>query len=252
MIKLPAKKSVIEKDLFKYVTLIYGREKIGKTSLAAQFPDAVFLMFEPGAKSLEIYRIDINSWTDFLDALKLLKESDRFKTVVIDTVDLAFKYCADYICKKLCITHPADEDWGKAYGLIRDEFAKQLSILSKLDRGLILISHSEDREIKRIKGELNQSRPTLATQGRRVVEPMVDIFGYYSYDDNQRYLQIRGSEEVSAGCRLTSNFVGVDKIEMGRSAEEAFKNFISAFETTKKGGGGQSTKPKMKVKLRRS
>ena len=50
IIKLPTKKSKIESDLSKYSILLYGKIKIGKTSLAAQFPDALFLMTEPGGK----------------------------------------------------------------------------------------------------------------------------------------------------------------------------------------------------------
>ena len=75
MIKLPTKRTEIEKDLSKYTIFLYGREKIGKTTLAAQFPDALFLMFEPGAKSLEIFRIDINTWAEFLEAIKLHRKN---------------------------------------------------------------------------------------------------------------------------------------------------------------------------------
>jgi len=248
MISLPTKKTEVERDLSKYTIFIYGREKIGKTSLAAQFPDACFLMFEPGAKSLQIYRVDINNWSEFVEAIKLLKESKQFKTIVIDTVDLAFKYCTDYVCKKLAIFHPADEDWGKAYSMVRDEFTFWLSVLSKLNRGVILLSHAETREIKKIDGVLNQSQATLSNQGRRVVEPMVDIWGYYFYKDKSRFLQIRGNEEISAGCRLTENFVGVDKIPMGTNAKDAYKNFMSAFENKE---GGEKVPPKQKLIIRK-
>jgi len=235
MIKLPTKKSEIERDLSRYTIFLYGREKIGKTSLAAQFPDAVFLMCEPGAKSLSIYRVDINSWTDFLEAVKLLKDSAQFKTVVIDTVDLAFKYCEDYMCKKLVIDHPSDEAFGKGYNLIRDEFHRCISTLEKIGRGVVLISHAKEQDVKRLKGDSFSISPTLSKQGRSVIEPMVDIWGYYGYDGATRTLQIRGNEEVNAGCRLTQNFVGVETIPMGGSAEQAYANFIAAFETTKKG-----------------
>lgn len=248
MITLPTEKTKIETDLSKYTIFIYGREKIGKTSLAAQFPDACFLMFEPGAKSLEIYRIDINSWTEFVEAIKLLKASKKFKTIVIDTVDIAFKYCSDYFCKKLAITHPSEEDWGKAYAMIKDEFQTWLSILSKLDRGIILLSHAQDREVKRLEGTFDQANPTLSKQGRGVVEPMVDIWGYYFYLNKERYLQIRGNEEVAAGCRLTENFIGINKISMGNSSREAYKNFISAFENKK--GGEAIVKPKLIIRKR--
>jgi len=234
-VKLPTKRTEIEKDLSKYTIFLYGREKIGKTSLAAQFPDALFLMLEPGGKSLEIYRIDINSWSEFLEAIKLLKASTQFKTIVIDTIDLAFKYCSDYMCKKLAIQHPSDEDWGKAWGMIRDEFALSMSSIGKLGRGIVFVSHADEKEIKRLKGEALQISPTLPKQGRKVIEPMVDIWGYYGYDKDVRFLQIRGNEEINAGCRLTNNFIGFDKIPMGSSAAKAYRNFIDAFNNSTKG-----------------
>jgi hypothetical protein len=236
MLKLPTKKSSIEKDLAKYAVFIYGREKIGKTSLAAQFPDALFLMFEPGGKSLEIYRADINSWLDFIEIFKQLQATDQFQTIIIDTIDLAFKYCSDYMCKKLAINHPSDEAYGKAYGLIRDEFSRWLSALGKLDRGVVYISHAVEKDIKKLKGDGYLISPTLSKQGREVLEPMVDIWGYYGYDNTDRFLQVKGDEEVNAGCRLTQNFVGVNKISMGKNPQQAYANFLAAFNKNKEGG----------------
>ncbi len=234
--QLPTKRTEIEKDLSKYIIFLYGREKIGKTSLAAQFPDALFLMLEPGGKSLELYRNEINNWSEFLEVIKLIKASTKFKTIVIDTVDFAFKYCSDYMCKKLAIQHPSDEDWGKGWGMIRDEFALTMSTLGKLGRGIIFISHADEKEVKRLKGEAVQISPTLPKQGRKVIEPMVDIWGYYGYEGNVRFLQIKGNEEVNAGCRLTQNFIDIDKIWMGSSPSNAYENFIRAFSNKSQGG----------------
>ncbi len=249
MVQLPIRKTEVEKDLAKYTMFLYGREKIGKTTLAAQFPDALFLMCEPGARSLEIYRINVNNWVDFVDSIKLLKTSPKFKTIIIDTVDLAFKYCTDYVCKKLAIQHPSEGEWGMAYGMIRDEFVLQLSTLAKMGRGVIFLSHAQEAGIKKLKGEAYSISPTLSKSGRNVIEPMVDIWGYYGYEGTKRYLQIEGNEEVNAGCRLTQNFVGISTISMGSSSAEAYKNFIAAFNTTSKGGIVQPRK--MVVKIRK-
>ena len=76
--------------------------------------------------------------------------------------------------------------------------------------------------------------PTLAKQGRRVLEPIVDMVCYFRYaeketDDSTRILQIRGDSNVVAGCRLTKNFVGIKEIPMGKSATEGYRNFMKAF-----------------------
>lgn len=248
---LPTQKTTIETDLSKYTIFIYGREKIGKTSLAAQFPDALFLMCEPGAKALSIYKIDINSWVDFVEALKLLQGSKQFKTIIIDTVDLALKYCEDYMCKKLAITHPSEESFGKAYSLIRDEFHRRISAIEKLNRGVIFLSHAKEQDVKRLKGDAFSISPTLGKSGRTIIEPMVDIWGYYGYEGTKRTLQIRGTEEINAGVRLDHNFVGIDVIPMGSSPAEGYRNFMSAFNTTK-GEVVPSQSSRVKMAVRRS
>lgn len=68
--------------------LLYGPEKAGKTSLAAEFPDAVFIQTEVGTGTLELDTFGrIESYTDVMDAIgSLYQEPHDYKTVVIDSV----------------------------------------------------------------------------------------------------------------------------------------------------------------------
>ena len=231
MIKLPVQKSVPINNLLMYTIFLYGREKIGKTSLASQFPDTLFLMCEPGGKSLSIYGVDINSWRDMLEAIALLEKDKRFKTVVVDTVDLALHFCQDYVCKKMAITHPSDEEYGKGWKAVSDEFRNAMVRLQKLGKGVIFISHAEEKQIKRRSGESSDRiQPTLSKLGRSVLEPMADLWAYYSYKPSGgRELVIRGDSDVSAGCRIREHFVGLSSIDMGRSEADAYKRFIAGF-----------------------
>jgi len=89
-------------QLGAYSWMIYGQKKIGKSSLAGQFPDAFFFMFEPGAKALRIRRVDIGKWEDALGYLDTLEKSPGYcKTVVIDTGFEAYQKCIDF--KKLTV-----------------------------------------------------------------------------------------------------------------------------------------------------
>src|SRR3990167_9705344 len=148
-LSLPNEVSEPSNDISEYSILLYGREKIGKTTFAAQFPDAFFLLFEPGGKALSIYRREVLNWKDFLGYIKLLKEDDRFKTIVIDTVDLCYKACYDHIMEERGIDHPSEEDWGMAWNLIKDEFTRAMATIQKLGRGVILISHAQEKELKK-------------------------------------------------------------------------------------------------------
>lgn len=234
---LPTTLSRPSTRLGDYSILLFGLEKIGKTTLAAQFPDAMFLMLEPGGRGLSIYQTPITNWSMFKKALRLLAKDPRFKTVVVDTVDIAFKMCERSTCRKMGIDHPSDEDWGKGWNAIRDEFTEQMAILLSLGKGVVLISHATEREIKRRDGsKYHVIGPTMAGQARSVIQPMVDIWCYYAFEKDRRVLTIRGDEHVTAGVRPPKNFLSGDTqlstIDMGTSPEEAYANFVAAFKNT--------------------
>ena len=68
--------------------LIYGPEKVGKTTFASQAPSPVFLKFEEGQGSLDLTSWDINSFSEATEALGVLaNEKHDFQTVVIDSLD---------------------------------------------------------------------------------------------------------------------------------------------------------------------
>lgn len=254
-VELPKKKSKIVDDLSKYSIFLYGKIKIGKTSLAAQFPEALFLMTEPGGKSLEIYQMDVKNWTHFKQILDALESSNMYKTIVIDTTDNLYKMCTDWYCKRKAIQHPSDEEWGKAWQMINDEFMMQIIRLMQLGRGVIFTSHAAQHEIKRFAQEpKTETTPTLAKQGRRVLEPIVDLVAYFRYaeketDDSSRVLQIRGDANTVAGCRLTKNFVGIKEIPMGTSATEGYQNFIKAFNNDTAYTSQSAKRTPIKLKL---
>ena len=232
-LELPHEKTEPRTELSEYSTLIYGREKIGKTTFGSQFPEALFLFFEPGGKSLSVYGRDVYSWEEFKSYLTLLRKDHKFKTVIIDTVDIAYKMCYAYICKRLGVDHPAEEGFAKAWNMIRDEFQEKMAILMKLNRGVVLISHSTEKEIKKRYGDTeHRIITTMSKQAREVLEPMVDIWTYCEYGkDGGRQFVIRGDELISAGHRLQNNFKGIDKIPMGKNPKEAYENFVNAFNT---------------------
>ena len=250
-LSLPTKKSKPVQGLHSFTMLIYGREKIGKTTLCEEFEDAFFLMFEPGGKDCEIYQRPVTNWKTFIGYIDLLEaEKDQFKTVVIDTMDVCARMCQRYVCKKFNMQHPSDEEYGKGWDYVREELTIALARLTSLGRGVIFLAHADEKKIKRSTGfESSRIMPRLSGQASSVVEPMVDIWAYYAYeDDGKRTLHIRGDDLISAGHRLRRNFVGIDKISMGASSAEAYKNFIAAYNTGPKEGGAPA---KRRLTLRR-
>lgn len=218
-----------------YSMLLFGAKKIGKSSLASMFDDAYVLATEPGIKALSVYASEIPNWRVMRDAVKALRKDRRFRTTVVDTVDLAYKFCDEYVCDQLGIENVADADWGKGWGEVRKEFEKVMrDIMSAPGKGTLLISHATEKEIKRRDGsKFDRTQPTMATIARDICEAMVDIWAHYDYEDGRRVLTIRGDEHLTAGHRLQDRFMWkgqeVVQIDMGSSKEEGYRNFLDAF-----------------------
>jgi hypothetical protein len=109
-----------------------------------------------------------------------------------------------------------------------------MQVLLGIGKGVILISHATEREIKTRSGtKYDRIQPTMSNQARDIVEGMVDIWAYYTYEGKRRVLQIRGDEHIMAGNRLQSNFryggKEVREIDMGSSAEDAYTNLVTCF-----------------------
>jgi len=234
-ILLPTVKSLPSENLGAYSMLLYGEKKIGKTSMASMFPEALFCMFEPGGKALSIYQIPIKRWEDFLSVLRLLKKDKKFKTIIIDPVDIAYVLCLQYVCKRLGIEHPSDEEWGKGWQAVREEFTMRFNDLLELDKGVILISHAADKEIKtRLGKSYHKVMATMPGQAREALEGIVDIWVYYCYQGRKRTIILGGDDHIGAGHRLKgkfkySNGESITEIPAGNSEEEAYRNFIDGF-----------------------
>ena len=156
---LPKTKSKPKHTLSDLTALVYGPSKIGKSTWCSKADDALFLATEPGLNALEVFQTPITCWDDLLQACAEIAEGKHeFKTIVVDTVDNAYKMCSDYVCKKFKIEHESDLGYGKGYALINNEFQRVINKLAFLPYGLILISHSQERDIETRTGKHTRSR----------------------------------------------------------------------------------------------
>lgn len=223
-------------DLGQAIILLSGEKKIGKTSLANQFGKNIVLAHEVGYKGLRIRKIDIPDWDTARAAVKTLRTDKFYNTVTIDTADKSFKQCEAWSNRRLGISHASEEEWGKGWAAIRNEYENWIDRISHTGKGIILISHTQEKEVKKRNGEsYDRVMATLPRQGRDIIEGLVDIWCYFQYDGDRRILTIIGDDHVSAGHRFAERFRTPDgrairHIDMGRSPEDGYKNFLRAWQ----------------------
>jgi hypothetical protein len=216
--KLPTKPLPSVSDLGSLTMLLYGERKIGKTSLAAQFPGFFLCAFEKGFSGLdETYGELITDkdgkpgtaecWVKFKQIVNaLVREQNDYKTIGIDTIDVCYDSCVAYVCYENGWDHPSDAAYGKGWTAVSDEFIMVVGQL--VNRfGVIFISHAVEREFKdRFAGTFDKIVPTMTQQAKKYVSSVVDIICYYGYHGNNRLMTIRGSDSVESGNRLQNNF----------------------------------------------
>lgn len=229
-----------ETDLGMFSIWFHGIPKIGKTSLASKFPQAVFGLTEKGAKAqdqLDVVNLYKHGWEAYPEFLDLIREDTEHKTVVIDVLEKANERCMEYMREEENIDNPEGDEWN----IIRKPFCDwALALLSLENMGTIFLSHTMNKEFKDALGEKNEKiHPALTGKPLTLIEGEVDIIAYIGFVESHRVIQILGDEYVMAGNRLENNFTDtegekVKYVPMGRDASEAYDNFIRAFENEQK------------------
>lgn len=201
----------VSRDLSGYITYIYGAAKVGKTTLCSKFPGALLLAFEKGYNALPGVMVqDITRWSEFKEVVRELKKpevKEVFKSIIIDTIDVAGAMCDKYICNQLGIDNIGDGGWStNGWAKYKKELEDNFRTITQLGYALVFISHDKDKTFKRKDGtEYNQTIPTAQTSLNNIAKDMADIYAYASLDDitGKRSLTMRSLDNtVECGSRF--------------------------------------------------
>lgn len=211
---LPTKKSEKEKNHLRKKYLWYGIPKSGKTTIAANFGDennkSLFFCTEPGHSFVEIYKWENDkgnqptNWMDFIACCRELYTEDHdYSLLVIDTVDILWNWCTDYICKMNDISHPSEMGFGKAYQAISKEFSNVCNKLGQKGIGFVFISHPKEYEAKIGPRTETRVTTTLASGAQKFVHGFVDYIWYFDKNEEtgKRHILTERHDGVLAGSR---------------------------------------------------
>lgn len=203
----------VSRDLSGYITFLYGPAKSGKTTFGSKMPGALILAFERGYNALPgVMAQDITSWGEMKQVLRELKKpevKERFKSIVVDTADIAADMCQKYICNQLGIENIGDGGWTtNGWAKYKKEFEETFRSLAQMGYAVLFISHDKEKTIKpQNSAEYQQIGSSMQSSALSIIENMSDIIGYAHTkvtDSGPRIvLTLRSLDNsVRCGCRF--------------------------------------------------
>ena len=175
---------VVSRDLSGYITFIYGPAKCGKTTFGSKMPGALLLAFERGYNALPgVIAQDITTWGEMKQVVRELKKpevKEAFKSIIVDTADIAADCCQKYICNQLGIENIGDGGWAvNGWAKYKKEFEDTFRTLTQLGYAVVFLSHDKEKTIKpQNSAEYQQIGSSMQSSALSIIENMADIIGY--------------------------------------------------------------------------
>ena len=168
--------------------VIYGSEGIGKSGLAAKFPDPLFIDTEGGTAHMDVRRIEKpQSWEEMLSVVKeVAATQDVCRTLVLDTADWAEQLIVSYLCTKYKQNSIESFGYGKGYTYLGEEFSRLLGALDTvLTAGIhvVITAHAKMRKFEQPDemGAYDRWEMKLSKQVAPLLKEWCDILLFCNY-----------------------------------------------------------------------
>ena len=169
--------------------VIYGPEGIGKSTLAARFPDPLFIDTEGGTSHLDVRRIDKPAdWDALLSIIKEVANTpDVCKTLVVDTADWAEASATEYVLKKYNQTSIEGFGYGKGYTILGETFASMLTALDEVIAAgihVVVTAHAKMRkfELPDEQGAFDRWEMKLSKQSAPLLKEWCDLLLFCNFE----------------------------------------------------------------------
>lgn len=136
--------------------ILYGVEKIGKSSFGSNMDDAIFIPTEPGLGNIDCETFPLcETYENVLESLtSLATETHNYKSLVIDSADWLESLLWNYLCREhgTDSIEKVDGGYGKGFGVALEKWREYFQYLDYLKRekgmAILQIAHSKIKEVK--------------------------------------------------------------------------------------------------------
>lgn len=222
-------------------TVIYGPEGIGKSTLASQFPDVVFVDFEHGTDSMDVARFDTpEDFDGVLTLLNSISQEDVCKTVVLDTADKLEQLISRHVCLKYGISSIEDAGYGKGYTYLAEAWIELMKVCDNvIDSGknIVFVAHAQMRKFEQPDemGAYDRWELKLSKKTSPLLKEWSDMLLFCSYKTNVVTDEKTKSKKAIGGKRVmysTHNpcWDAKNRFGFADSMDMSFDEIASAFK----------------------
>lgn len=173
------------KDARDYSMLIMGASKIGKTTFASDFfgkDETLFIATEDRHKVLTgafVYRV--SNWSEYKNTLRQLKNpklKEKYKYIVVDTIDNLYTMCNRYVLGKFNEQFLGERQdlWGKDWSSEKTEWENGIKAISEMGYLPVFITHTAQQEetlpasafLKKALKDVQTENTTIKKDGQKV------------------------------------------------------------------------------------
>lgn len=168
--------------------VIYGSEGIGKSTLAAQFPEPLFIDTEGGTAQMDVRRVQApKSWDELLGIVREVADTPEIcRTLVIDTADWAEAVCVSCVCAKY--KQPSIEafGYGKGYTYLGEEWNRLLTACDAViasGKHVVITAHAKMRKFEQPdeQGAYDRWEMKLSRQVAPLLKEWADLLLFLNY-----------------------------------------------------------------------
>lgn len=168
--------------------VIYGPEGIGKSTLAGQWPDPLFMDFEGGTARLDVARVEPVTFGAAEQAVEeLAKNHNGFKTLVLDTADWLEKMLIESICQSGNQKSIEGFGYGKGYTHLAEGWKGFLDRITRMQKAngmhVVFLAHAMMRkqELPNEAGSFDRWELKLLKQSPGVLKEWADLVLFLNY-----------------------------------------------------------------------